>query len=121
MADPATKEDFESLYHSNTSVSGYGVDITQHLPCPFCAAKGWATWRLALPVSKVWAEPKKCDACGRTSKLAVTETAFSTSMQLILVDGPDPAPYLAGTYAREEGTAPVIARAELHVPGAKRD
>lgn len=113
MADPKTKAEFESLYHSNARVSGYGALVTQHLPCPFCAAPDWLDVpiaKLALEGSqKVFGTPRTCVECKRTAKVLVAETASMTSMRLLLIEGDEPAEYLRGTYSRDPSTAPTLA------------
>lgn len=69
MADPKSMEEFAALALSNHRVSGYGIaGVTQHLPCPGCAAPDWKSY-LVIEARERMAEPATCKACGRSFKV----------------------------------------------------
>lgn len=99
MSDPATRAEYDRLFIANTKVSGYGIEgVTQHLPCPFCATSGWASWRiidLALQDNEPMKRTRTCQSCGRSARIDVTNLpSGGTTAELVQVAGADPPEYL---------------------------
>jgi hypothetical protein len=111
MAEPKTREEYDTAYRANTKVSGFGLGTSVHYPCPFCAAPDWVVTRI-LDMEQTFQRPHACSTCSRAARLVIKRPAPADAITFHLVQtaGPDPAPYLAGLCVREgDGKqAPVI-------------
>jgi predicted RNA-binding Zn-ribbon protein involved in translation (DUF1610 family) len=95
MAEPASKEEYEQLYLENYQVTGRGIEgVTNHFPCPFCAAPDWHVVRV-IDFGES-AGPFHCEACGRAARIVVTRDgaialagAGVTAMTIRQTAGPD--------------------------------
>ena len=86
-SDRKDRAEFDREYAANTRISGYGADVTTHLPCPGCAAADWILWPIVNPPT----DAKKCRACGRTFQILISRTPNGTRMtgEIVQIDGPD--------------------------------
>ena len=91
MADPQTAEEFEARFTQNEKVSGYGMFVTVHLPCPFCAAAEFMVHRV-VDVEASMRKGAVCRECGRGAR-AIFKKSFSgnmTTIQIVQTVGDDP-------------------------------
>lgn len=97
--DPKTLADFERLAMLNASVSGFGVEVVNHIPCPFCAAAGWLDFPITAALTG-YAEitgPRICASCGREGRLDIhsdEDSNGSMSFGFVQIAGPPPPAYL---------------------------
>jgi hypothetical protein len=84
---PTSIDEYNKRFMANMEVSGQGIEgVTQHMPCPFCAAKDW----LVVRVIDFGAEHEEtCDECGRTAKITFTDDGRSRTMSTVQTGGPD--------------------------------
>lgn len=88
-AAPQTKEEYELRYNAAWEVSGYGIEsVTNHFPCPFCAAKDWHVVRLIDFGDTT--EPIPCEECGRSARFLVARDRGAVHMGLVQTAGADP-------------------------------
>lgn len=87
---PTNYQEYLERTGKHTHISGYGLDVTSHYPCPFCGAPGWASHKL-MEIKEVMSKEHTCSECGRSAKLIFTEEPGSTSFELVQTGGDDPA------------------------------
>jgi hypothetical protein len=46
MGQPTSREEYEERFHANQKITGFGLDTTMHMPCPFCAAPDFMVYRV---------------------------------------------------------------------------
>lgn len=87
---PATVAEYNERFQTNQRVSGHGIDgVTMHIPCPWCAAPGFAEW-LVIDSERAMQESTTCTECGRTG-----HTIFHVNepgrkeFEFVQTDGPD--------------------------------
>jgi hypothetical protein len=101
VAEPRSLSEFLERFHRHQRVSGYGLDTTQHFPCPFCAAADWAAVqvvdadflqnRAPAPVQRVLGVEGgiACRECGRSARTIFTSDGAGTRMEVVQTGGPD--------------------------------
>lgn len=91
-------EELNARSTKNARVDGYGLDVTQHMPCPFCGAADWAAWQTVAGIAPgddrpnldaQMREPKMCSSCGRAAKVIVTRAPGTMSAEFVQVGGPE--------------------------------
>ncbi len=99
-APPRDAAEYQARFHANSQVGGYGLEVHQHMPCPFCAAPGWATWYIAGELAgkpslddQMRAE-STCSECGRSGKAIVIRDAHGVSAEFVQTGGDDPPTWL---------------------------
>lgn len=94
--DPPDKATYERLYHQNTKIDGFGMEVRQVLACPFCCAPGWLTvWVIKNGGPEAaMREGATCGQCGRGSKAIMTRSAGGVSFEFVQTCGEDPPAYL---------------------------
>jgi hypothetical protein len=93
MAPPTNMQEFEALYLTNHQITGYGLDgVTQHFPCPFCAAPEW----YVVPLSDFNQDSPnlKCDDCGRSAQYQFARADGGAAMEIVQTGGDDPPDFL---------------------------
>lgn len=93
MAQPQSKREYEERFAQNMSMSGYGLDVTQHMPCPFCAAPDFMTYRVA-DMQAVTTKGAECKECGRGMKTVFERNGQLTTMRMIQTKGAPPPPWV---------------------------
>jgi hypothetical protein len=88
-----TKTEYEAKFTRNQSISGYGLDVTMHMPCPFCATTGWMVYKI-LEMEEVSSREHVCSECGRGARMIYTHSGSSTSFEVVQTRGDDPPDYL---------------------------
>lgn len=92
-SDPNNLKEYEAKFRENASVRGYGMEVTQHFPCPFCANPDW----LVMPIIEFPPESERditCEACGRTARMLSSRTGEGMKMELVQTGGEDPPAWL---------------------------
>jgi hypothetical protein len=86
-------EEYQALFMKNMRIEGFGTDVTQVAPCPFCAAPGWARWRI-LFVQQDMGANCTCAHCGRSAKFLFEDSTDNIRFELVQTGGPPIADYL---------------------------
>lgn len=90
--DP-TKEEYERLSVTNIRYFGHGVNTGMALPCPFCAAPEFASYKI-LEMELVMARGNVCKVCGRGMRAEFNRGPNHVLMHFIQTSGPDMPDYL---------------------------
>lgn len=97
MSAPSSLDEYNRRFAANAKVSGYGMDVAQHFPCPFCAAPEWLVIKimdLAMD-SSAMSSARTCKECGRSGRMLLNPTAGGgSSMELVQTGGDDPPPWM---------------------------
>ena len=80
----STRSDFPE----SQKISGYGMDVTVHMPCPFCAAPEWMIFKI-LEQEEVSSKEHVCKECTRGARMIYTHDGPSTSFEVVQTQGPD--------------------------------
>jgi hypothetical protein len=94
VKDPTNMEEYNHLYMLRTKITGFGIEVMQHLPCPFCAAPEMLTmspWEMATTWGDHHVEEHTCDHCGRSIRLTFERTGEGSSIKSEQCGG-DPQP-----------------------------
>lgn len=103
MADqePQSMAEYAERFNAAASVAGFGLDVHQIVPCPFCAAPGWAVW---YPAGELAGKPdidvqmsaeKTCRECGRSGRAVVDRRGpADVSAEFVQTGGDDPPPWM---------------------------
>lgn len=83
-----TKQEYDKRFAENQQVSGFGLDTTVHMPCPFCAAPGWMITKV-LEMEEVSSKEHVCSECGRGAKMIYTRKGGGVSFEVVQTQGPD--------------------------------
>jgi hypothetical protein len=83
---PESFEEYNALYLKNTEITGFGFDVTQHFPCPCCAAPDWLVVRL---LDFQQDHIATCRVCKRTVQLQYDSTPGGSEMRAIQTGGDD--------------------------------
>lgn len=88
MAHPTSSEEYLARFHASQRIDGFGAGTTVHVPCPFCAAPDFASWKI-LEVEKGMREPGTCKECKRSCKTIFHHTTDGVSFEIVQTGGPD--------------------------------
>lgn len=93
--DPKTAEEYVEKHSRNENVTGYGLDTTIHLPCPFCAESDFVIAPI-MQVQQALENENVCNKCGRGLKISYEfdESTSTLKMEPLQTCGSEPAPYL---------------------------
>jgi hypothetical protein len=96
MGTPQNYQEYLWRFHQNQRVSGYGLDTTTHIPCPFCAAPDFKVFKV-LAAEQAMDQSSTCDECERTLSTVVvkSEDGHSTSISLYQTGGPEQPDWLS--------------------------
>jgi hypothetical protein len=86
--EPKSKEEYEQRFKSNSKITGYGMDTTVHVPCPFCAAPNFMSYKIT-EVEDVLGNGSVCGECNRGSRGIVLKIKGGTTIELVQTSGPD--------------------------------
>jgi hypothetical protein len=90
---PTSVQEYLDRYALNQIVTGYGLDTTTHVPCPFCAAPEFMAMKV-LETEPVLAAGATCRECGRSAKAIFQRDASSVQFEIVQTGGDDPPDWL---------------------------
>ncbi len=94
MTEPTDFKEFCNKAAANSSVSGFGMNTTQHMPCPGCAEPDWKLIKIAQ-AEKDMTQESTCKHCGRSFKVIVDHPAAgATNFEFVQTGGPDVADWM---------------------------
>lgn len=64
MSEPTSMAEYTERFQENQKVSGFGLDTTVHMPCPFCAAPDFMVYRI-IDSEDAMVEGAVCSECHR--------------------------------------------------------
>ncbi len=87
--EPRDREEWEHLFHENQRISGTGLNTTMHMPCPFCAAKDFAVYKI-IDTEDALIEGAVCNACNRGAAIEFSVNMPSNKQfEMVQISGPD--------------------------------
>lgn len=89
MSEPASMDELNARVLENHYITGYGMDVVTHSPCPFCGAKDWQEWPI-ISTEEAMAESSTCSECGRSARTVFTREFGSIEAELVQTGGDDP-------------------------------
>jgi hypothetical protein len=92
---PENQHEFDLRYHQRALTTGFGAATTMNLPCPFCAAPGFAAYKV-LQVKEEMAKEHVCTECGRGAKAIFTpQNDGGLHFEIVQTRGDDPPDWMA--------------------------
>jgi hypothetical protein len=86
-------EEYSAKVMANMAVTGWGIGVTNHTPCPFCAEPDWLVFRV-IDTEEAIKRDTTCQHCGRSAKALVQRDAGGVSFEFVQTGGADPPPWL---------------------------
>jgi hypothetical protein len=102
------KAEYEKRFAENQKITGYGLDTTMHMPCPFCAAPDWCSFKV-IDTELAMAKEHVCSECCRGAKALFTRSPHGVSFEFVQTTG-DPAPDYLPPIRRVDEDAPITPR-----------
>jgi hypothetical protein len=99
VPEPVSLEEYNRLFAQRTRIDGYGLDVTTVIPCPFCSASDFASWRIVSCHEDMGREAT-CRECGRSARTLVATDGSATTGELVQTGGPPPPDWLVPTPRR---------------------
>jgi hypothetical protein len=88
MSDPISMSDYVQKFTSNQRISGYGLEVTMHVPCPFCATPDWLVHRV-LDTEGAYSRGAVCRHCSRGCRALVSHDQGGVAMRFVQTCGPE--------------------------------
>lgn len=85
---PSNKEEFLQRFNENQKLSGFGLETTMHVPCPFCAAPDFMVYKI-IDSAAAMARGGTCNVCDRSMKAIFDRKPGVTSFTIVQTGGPD--------------------------------
>jgi hypothetical protein len=98
LAEPSSVKEYLERFHANQRVSGFGLEVANHLPCPWCAHPDFMVLypgRGILPsddhpdLDTQMSTEATCSNCGRSGKNVVERTPTSVGFSFFQTGGRD--------------------------------
>jgi len=95
MSEPTSFKEYEELYHNNLYITGFGpANVTNHYPCPFCAAPEWSVSKV-IHTEEDMVQEHTCKECGRSGKFVFTiYQPNHKAFEFVQTGGDDPPSWL---------------------------
>jgi hypothetical protein len=88
MAD-LTQDEFNAKAMANSTVSGFGLEVAQHFPCPGCAEADWKVCKI-VDIDADMAADSRCAHCGRSFKVIIERDRSGVRFEFVQTGGDDP-------------------------------
>lgn len=117
MTQPSSMDEFSELFEKNLRIEGNFDKVRTVLPCPFCAAPDFTTFRI-LTTSEDMQQEATCDVCGRSARFIVNGDASGIAAELVQTGGEPPPPWMeAPRYIRADGDVTTDVEVTFHYEG----
>ena len=84
-----TKEEYLERVNKNQKITGYGIDTTMHLPCPFCGAPDFTVYKV-LEAQDAMKKESICSECKRGARAIFHNSHGGIEFEVVQTVGPDP-------------------------------
>lgn len=84
------KQEYEAKFHANEKITGYGMEVTMHMPCPFCAEADFMVFRI-VDTEEAHKKGAICKHCGRGAKAIFKHPVGGIEFEFVQTVG-DPIP-----------------------------
>ncbi len=103
MSQPTSMEEYVARFGRNQATTGYGIEgVTQHCPCPFCAAADWLVFRV-LDTKEALRKGATCRECGRSARAHYrVDLPGHVEFEMVQTGGPDQPEWLQPKMRRVE-------------------
>ena len=89
MGEPKTREEWEKRFAENQKISGFGLATSMHMPCPFCAAPDFLTYRI-IDTEEALVDGAVCKECNRGAAIEFSvNTPSNKQFEMVQTSGPD--------------------------------
>jgi hypothetical protein len=88
MAQAKNRAEYDRMSFENMIIEGFGLDVTQSVACPFCAAANFMKFKV-LEVEEAMQRSHMCGECGRSAKAIVKRDANGVAFEIVQCGGPD--------------------------------
>jgi len=89
MAHPTSYAEYLERFHANQKLSGYGLDVTVHLPCPFCAAPDFMVYKV-IDSEAAMVDGSTCKECSRSAAMEFSvNTPSQKAFEVVQTGGDD--------------------------------
>jgi len=85
---PTNMDEYNQRFKDNMKIEGFGLDVTQVFPCPFCAAPDWMTTKI-IEVEQEMQKEHTCSECGRSAKSIVVRDDSGIRFNIVQTGGDD--------------------------------
>lgn len=93
-ATPSNMEQYLKRFDGNQKITGTGLDTTVTMPCPFCAAADFVSYRV-IDVEQVMSRGAICRECGRGARAISHRRAGGASIEVVQTCGPEQPEWLS--------------------------
>ncbi len=101
MSEPKSMAEYLTRFQQAERVSGYGLDTTIHVPCPFCAAPDWMVYKI-MEVEIAGETGATCKECKRSARMPVRTERGAKIIQLVQTGGPKQPDWLEPKIPKEK-------------------
>lgn len=109
MSEPTTLDEYNAKATTNIRITGTGLEVTVHMPCPFCAEPDWLIHRV-LETEAAMGKGAQCKHCGRAAKAIYERNSSGIRFEIVQTLGDPPSTWLPAmrrlTDLVSYGTAP---------------
>lgn len=104
MSQPTNRDEYLARFHENMRIEGYGFDVSNAVPCPWCAASEFVTlhpaWGIMVGddrpnIDKQMTTEQTCKECGRSGLHIVVRSPAGVTAELVQTGGEDAPDWLA--------------------------
>lgn len=88
-----TKQEYEAKFAANQKITGYGVDVAMHMPCPACAEPDFVVYKI-LEIEEIMSKERVCTHCGVGMRAIFSHDNGGVSFEIVQTQGPDLPDYL---------------------------
>lgn len=89
-----TRQEYEQKYFHNQRITGFGLGVTLHVPCPFCAEPDFLIYKI-IEMESALTSDHVCKHCGRGMKTFIERDKYGgTKMEFVQTCGDDPPDFL---------------------------
>ena len=86
--EPQNIIEFNARFAEAQKISGWGVDVTMHMPCPFCAKSDFLVGKV-LAIEEALEKGAVCRGCGRGARAVFTRGNGTIRFEIVQTVGPD--------------------------------
>lgn len=95
LPEPKNIIEYNARQFENMRIEGVGVEVTIHMPCPFCGAKNFLSYRV-LDVEEGLSRGATCQDCRRGLRAIFNRTLNNTAFRFVQTEGADPPEWVEG-------------------------
>lgn len=104
---PTNLDEYQAAYHAGVEYLGRGIDTGMKVPCPFCCAPDFMSWKVIGEGSAedVMGKGAVCVECGRGVRALYQRSAAGLRFEMVQTVGDDPPSWLPAMRREAEAIA----------------